>query len=325
MKAIVCPRPGRLDVLRLEEIDRPGLPEDGLLVRVHASSINPADFFQLSRLAAAARRLNRRLNPKLAILGTDFAGTVEVVGKSVTRFKPGDAVFGGAKGAFAEYVAVGEDDGIWRKPANVTFEQAAAVPVAALTALQALRDHGRVEPGQKVLINGASGGVGSYALQLAKLFGAQVTAVCSPRNAETVRSNGADRVIDYTREDFTRSGEQYDLMIDIAGSRRWSECIRVLTPRATFVAAGASSNTVWRSGRTLRHLAGIRLATLGSRRRAAFFIAKLNRADLGFLADLIETGKLVPVLDRLYALNQVPEAMAYMGEGHAKGKIVVTI
>ena len=325
MKAIVCRAPGHLDVLRLEEIDRPAVPEDGLLVRVRASSINPADYFQLSRVAAIARRLNRPRQPNLQVLGIDFAGTVEAVGKNVSRFKVGDQLFGGAKGAFAEYVTVRETDGVWRKPANVTFEQAAAVPVAAVTALQALRDHGRVRAGQKVLINGASGGVGSFAVQLARVFKAQVAAVCSPTNVEAARRNGADVVIDYTREDFTRRPDRYDLMLDVAGSHRWSDYGRVLAPRATFVMVGASANTVWRTGRTLRHLLRTRLASLGSRRRVAFFVARITAADLGLLAGLLERGQVVSVIDRHYALNQVPAAMAYLGEGHAKGKVVITI
>jgi NADPH:quinone reductase-like Zn-dependent oxidoreductase len=223
MKAIVCRKPGRPDVLELEEIDTPSVAEDGLLVRVRASSINPVDFFPLSRMAYTARLLSRGFKATAVVIGTDFAGTVEAVGKSVTEFKPGDEVFGGKdRSTFAEYVSIPATGAVAAKPANVTFEQAAAVPVAAVTALQALRDHGRVRRGQRVLINGASGGVGTFAAQIAKAFGAHVTAVCSPRNVETARALGADRVIDYTREDFTRSGESYDLMIDVAGSH-WQD------------------------------------------------------------------------------------------------------
>src|SRR6184192_3324934 len=209
MKAIVCRTHGRPDVLRLEEIDKPIVSADGLLVRLHASSINPVDFFPLSRVAYTARLLSGGLKPKPKVLGIDFAGTVESVGEGVTDFRPGDEVFGGANGAFAEYVSLPSKKAVVLKPANVTFEQAAAVPVAAVTALQALRDHGRLRQGQRVLINGASGGVGTFAVQIAKAFGAHVTAVCSPRNVETARALGADTVIDYTREDFTRSGESY--------------------------------------------------------------------------------------------------------------------
>ena len=325
MKAIVCRGYGLLDVLRLEQIDAPSVTDDALLVRVHASSINPVDFFPLSRVAYMARLLSGGLKAKPVVLGTDFAGTVEAVGKTVTEFEPGDQVFGGTKGAFAEYVAIPAKAALVGKPARLTFEQAAAVPVAALTALQAIRDHGGVQPGQKVLINGASGGVGSFAVQIAKSFRVQVTAVCSPGNMETARALGADRVIDYTREDFTRGSESYDLMLDIAGNRTWSECKRVLNPKATFVAVGGSANTVWGGNRTLRHLAGVRLASIGGSRRVALFIAKLNKPDLLVLQKLLETASVTPVIDRQYELNQVPDALTYMGEGHAKGKIVVRV
>src|SRR5215472_2646629 len=204
MRAVVCSKPGSPYVLNMAEIDRPVVPDDGVLVRVHASSANPVDLFPLSRMGYISRLMKR------AVLGTDFAGTVASVGRSVTQFQPGEEVFGGARGAFAEYVCVPEDGAVVRKPANVTFEQAAAVPVAAITALQAVRDHGQIQPGQKVLINGASGGVGTFAVQIAKSFGAEVTGVCGTRNVELVRSIGADRVIDYTKEDFTRSEERYD-------------------------------------------------------------------------------------------------------------------
>src|SRR2546426_3577334 len=325
MKAIVCHASGRPDVLKLEEIDRPSIGEDGMLIRVQASSINPVDFFPLSRVGYTARRLSGGLKRKPLVLGVDFAGTVESVGPRVADFKPGDEVFGGANGAFAEYVAVRAKGGLVRKPANLTAEQAAAVPVAALTALQALRDHGRVQPGQRVLINGASGGVGSFAVQIAKAFGAHVSAVCSPRNVETARGLGADMVIDYTREDFTRSGETYDLMLDIAGNRSWSECQRVLAPTAVLVAVGGSAHTVWGGNRTLRHLLGVRLASIRGTRKLAMFIAKLNKTDLLILQKLIEEGKVTPVIDRRYELSQVPDALTYMGEGHAQGKIVVRV
>jgi len=325
MKAIVCRTHGRPDVLRLEEMDKPFVSDDGLLVRVHASSINPVDFFPLSRVAYTARLLSGGLKPKPKVLGIDFAGTVESVGEGVTDFRPGDEVFGGANGAFAEYVSLPSKKGVVLKPANLTFEQAAAVPVAGVTALQALRDHGRVEKGQKVLINGASGGVGSFAVQIAKALGAEVTAVCSTRNVDTARSHGADRVIDYSREDFIRDDERYDLMIDIAGNRSWSECRRILNRNAIFVAAGASANTVWGGNRTLRHLIGIRLASIRGPQKLALFIAKLNKENMIALQELLQTGKIRPVIDRQYELNQVPDALTYMGEGHAKGKIVITI
>src|SRR2546422_8685895 len=325
MKAIVGRAHGRPDVLKLEEIDRPSIGDDGMLIRVHASSINPVDFFLLSPVGYAVRRLSEGLRRKPLVLGVDFAGTVESVGPRVTDFKPGDEVFGGANGAFAEYVSVPATGAVVRRAAGLTLEQAAAVPVAGLTALQALRDHGRVRKGQKVVINGASGGVGSFAVQIAKAFGARVTAVCSPRNVETARALGADLVIDYTKEDFTRGGERYDLVLDIAGNRSWSEYKRVLAPTATLVAVGGSAHTVWGGNRTLRHLLGMRLASIRGARKLALFIAKLNKEDLLVLQKLIEDGKVTPVIDRRYELNQVPEALTYMGEGHAQGKIVVRV
>lgn len=326
MKAILCRRPGRPDVLELEEIDRPLVADDDVLVRVHASSINPVDFFPLSRVAYTARLLGGRFNAKPVVLGTDFAGTVESVGKSVTEFKPGDEVFGGKdRATFAEYVSIAAKGAVVAKPANVTFEQAAGVPVAAITALQALRDHGRVRQGQRVLINGASGGVGSFAVQIAKAFGAHVTAVCSPRNVETARALGADRVIDYTLEDFTRGGDSYDLIIDIAGNHSWSACKRVLAPTGIMVAAGGSAHTVWGGNSTIRHLIGVRLASIGGTRKVALFIAKLNKADLLVLQKLLMQGKIVPIIDRCYELHRVPEAFNYMGEGHAKGKIIINV
>lgn len=326
MKAILCRRPGRPDVLELEEIDRPLIEDDDVLVRVHASSINPVDFFPLSRVAYTARLLGGRFNAKPVVLGTDFAGTVESVGKSVTEFKPGDEVFGGKdRATFAEYVSIAAKGAVVAKPANVTFEQAAGVPVAAITALQALRDHGRVRQGQRVLINGASGGVGSFAVQIAKAFGADVTAVCSPRNVETAYALGADRVIDYTREDFTRGGDSYDLIIDIAGNHSWSACKRVLAPTGIMVAAGGSAHTVWGGNSTIRHLIGVRLASIPGTRKVALFIAKLNKADLLVLQKLLMEGKIVPIIDRCYELNRVPEAFNYMGEGHAKGKIIINV
>ena len=326
MKAILCRKPGRPDVLALDEIEKPSVTDDGVLVRVHAASVNPVDFFPLSGVAHTARWLSGGFKARPVVLGTDFAGTVESVGKSVTEFKPGDQVFGGKdRSTFAEYVALPATGAVVAKPANVTFEQAAAVPVAAITALQALRDHGRLRQGQKVLINGASGGVGSFAVQNATAFGAHVTAVCSPANAQTAGALGADTVIDYTQEDFTRSGGSYDLMIDIAGNRSWSECKRVLAPTGILVAAGGSAHTVWGGNSTIRHLLGVRLASIGGTRKVALFIAKLNKADLLVLQALLAKGKVIPVIDRCYQLNRVPEAFNYMGEGHATGKIIITV
>ena len=326
MKAILCRKPGRPEVLELDEIDIPSIADNGVLVRIHASSVNPVDFFPLSRVAYTARLLSGGFKPKAVVIGTDFAGTVEAVGKSVTEFKPGDEVFGGKdRSTFAEYVSIPANGAVVAKPAEITFQEAAAVPVAAVTALQALRDHGRVRQGQRVLINGASGGVGSFAVQIAKAFGAHVTAICSPGNVETARGLGADRVIDYTREDFTRSGESYDLMIDIAGNHSWLECKRVLAPTGIMVAAGGSAHTVWGANSTIRHLIGVRLASLRGTRKVALFIAKLNKADLLVLQKLLVEGKITPVIDRCYELDRVPEAFNYMGEGHAKGKIIIKV
>jgi NADPH:quinone reductase-like Zn-dependent oxidoreductase len=316
VKAITVTKYGPPDVLKLEEIDKPVVPDDGVLVRVHASSVNILDLYSLTRMAYIARMLTGHLKPKREVLGTDFSGTVESVGKRVTQFQPGDDVFGSRRGAFAEYVCVREDGAVVRKPANVTFEQAAAVPVAAITARQAVRDHGQIRPGQKVLINGASGGVGTFAVQIAKSFRAEVTGVCGTRNVDLVRSIGADRVIDYTHEDFTRSGQRYDVMLDIAGNRAWSECRRVLNPKATFVAVGT---------RTLGHLVTVRLASVGGSRKVVLFIAKMNKADLVVLQDLLEAGRVTPVIDRQYELSEVPEALRYLGERHANGKIVITV
>ena len=256
-------------------------------------------------------------------MGVDFAGTVEAVGKDVTQFRPGDEVFGGRSGAFAEYVCVPEDRAVVPKPANVTFEQAAGVGVAGLTALQGLRDKGQIQPGHKVLINGASGGVGTFAVQIAKALGAEVTAVCSTRNVELVRSLGADHVIDYTRDDFTRSDRRYDLMLDVAGSRPWSECRRVLDPRATLVIVGAPKGN--RLMGPLSRIVKVRLAALPSSQNAVFFIAKFNKPDLAVLRELLEAGEVTPVIDRRYELSDCAAAFRYLGEGHARGKIVITV
>lgn len=325
MKAVVCRRYGPPEVLEVVDIEKPAVPDDGVLVRVHASSVNPVDFFSLSGAKYIGRMLAGRLRPPPEMIGNDFAGTVESVGSSVTEFRPGDEVFGGKPGAFAEYICVSEQAGVVRKPANLTFDQAAGVPVAAITALQAVRDHGRIQPGQRVLINGASGGVGTFAVQLAKVFGGDVTAVCSRQNVDLARRLGADTVIDYTQEDFTRSGQCYDLMLDVAGSKSWSECRRVLAPRATFVAVGGSAHTVFGGGRTLKHLAGVGLASIANSQKAVLFIAKLNKPDLLILHDLLETGRITPVIDRRYALDDAVAAFRYMGEGHARGKIVINV
>jgi NADPH:quinone reductase-like Zn-dependent oxidoreductase len=323
IRALVYERYGTPDVLELREVDKPVVGDRDVLVRVHAASVNPADWHMLTGTPYIARAQFGLLKPKNKRLGTDFAGTVEAVGGSVTQFRPGDEVFGGRTGAFAEYVSVPEDRAVVRKPANVTFEQAAAVPLAAITALQGLRDKGKLESGQKVLINGASGGVGTFAVQIGKAYGAEVTGVCSTRNVDVVRSLGADHVIDYTREDFTRSDRRYDLMLDIAGNRSWSECKRVLAPEATLVVVGGPKANRWIG--PVDHLVKVRLASIGGSPSATTFVAKLTKEDMVVLQGLLEAGTVAPVLDRQYALSEIPDALTYLGDGHAQGKVVVTV
>jgi NADPH:quinone reductase-like Zn-dependent oxidoreductase len=321
MRGIVHNRYGSPDVLELDEIEKPEVAEDGVLVRVHAASVNRLDWYGVTGTPYVARVMGGLRKPKDARLGVDFAGTVEAVGKDVTHVRPGDEVFGGRTGAFAEYVSVG--DAVAPKPANLTFEEAAAVPVAAITALQGFRDKARLQPGQTVLVNGASGGVGTFAVQIAKALGAEVTAVCSTRNVDQARALGADHVVDYTREDFTRSGRRYDVLFDVAGSRSWRASKRVLEPEGILVMAGApQSNRVFAP---LGHIARVRLASIPGSQRYAFFVANLNNEDLGVLRELIEAGKLTPVVEKRYELSQVADAIAYIGEGHARGKIVITV
>ena len=321
MKAIVSHKYGSPAVLELRDVDQPALTDDGVLVRVRASSVNPAEWYTVTGTPYVGRVAMGLLKPKRDVPGVDFAGTVEAVGSGVTQFRPGDEVFGGRSGAFAEYVCVRQ--AVVPKPANLTFEQAAAVPTAAITALQGLRDKGQLQPGQKVLINGASGGVGTFAVQIAKAFGAEVTGVCSTRNVDLVRSLGADHVVDYTREDFTRSGQRYDLLLDIAGSRSWSECRRVLDDKAIVVLVGAPKGNRWIG--PLGHVASVHLASLGASQKVVFFVAKFSREDLMVLQELLEAGKVTPVIDRRYDLSEVPAALTYLGEGHAQGKVVITM
>ena len=292
-----------------------------MLVRIRAASVNPADWYGMSGLPYVGRPSSGLLKPRQPRLGVDFAGTVEAVGKDVTDFGPGDEVFGGRTGSLAEYVCVRV--GVARKPANLSFEQAAAVPVAAVTALQALRDKGTVKPGQRVLVNGASGGVGTFAVQLAKAFGAEVTGVCSTDKVELVRSLGADRVVEYTQEDFSRESNRYDLILDIAGSRSWSDYKRVLEPDGALVLVGGSKKN--RLLGPLGHVIRIRLASVRGSRRTSFFIAKITRPDLDLIRELIEAGKVTPVVERTYDLSRAADAFRYLGEGHAYGKIVVTV
>jgi len=321
MKAIVHDRYGSPDVLELQEIEKPEVADDGVLVRVRAASVNRLDWYGVTGTPYVARAIGGLLKPKEQGLGVDFAGTVEAVGKDVTHVRAGDEVYGGRTGAFAEYVSV--RDAVVAKPANVTFEEAAAVPVAALTALKGFRDKAQLQPGQTVLVNGASGGVGTFAVQIAKALGAEVTAVCSTGNVDQARSLSADHVVDYTREDFTRSGRRYDVLFDVAGSRSWRACKRVLEPEGILVKAGAPKGN--RVIAPLGHIAKVRLASVPSSQKCAFFVANLNRGDLGVLRELIEAGKVTPVVERRYDLSEVADALAYMGEGHARGKIVITV
>ena len=325
MKAAVRDRYGPVaDVVEIRELDLPVPADDEVLVRVRAASVNPLDWHEVTGTPFVVRTMNGLRGPKSERLGVDFAGTVEAVGASVERFRPGDEVFGGRSGAFAEYVCVREERAVAPKPDNVTFEQAAAVPVAAITALQGLRDHGRLEPGQRVLVNGGSGGVGTFAVQLARELGAtDVTAICSTRNVELVRALGADDAVDYTCEDFTRGDRRYDLMLDVAGSRSWSECKRVLDREATLVMIGAPNGNRLVGG--LAHVAKVRLAGIGSGRRITFFIAKLEKPDLELLGDLLGSGKVTPAIDRRYPLDEVGDAIRYVEEGHARGKVVLTL
>jgi NADPH:quinone reductase-like Zn-dependent oxidoreductase len=322
MKAAVHERFGSpVEVIEVREIDKPVPGDEEVLVRIQAASLNLGDWYSVTGRPYVGRASMGLRAPKEERLGADYAGTVEAVGKDVTQFRPGDEVFGARTGALAEYVQAREDRAILTKPANVTFEQAATVAVAGITALQGLRDKGKLEPGQKVLVNGASGGVGTFAVQIAKALGGEVTAVCSTRNVEQARALGADRVIDYTQEDFTRTGERYDLLLDVAGSKSWRKCRRVLAPRGTLVLVGGP-----RRGRLFGPLGSVAAKLLGgllSRRKVTFFIAKLNKPDLEVLRDMLETGKLTPVIDKRYELSQVVDAFEYLGDGHCRSKIVV--
>jgi NADPH:quinone reductase-like Zn-dependent oxidoreductase len=320
MKAIVYRCYGSPDVLALEDVDRPAVADDEVLVRVRAASANPLDWHYM-RGTPYIMRMDAGVGaPKVAQLGVDFAGTVETVGRNVKRFRPGDEVFGARQGAFAEYVAVRESRSLVPKPANVTFEQAASVPIAAVTALQALRDKGGIQAGQKVLINGASGGVGTFAVQIAKSFGADVTGVCSTRNVELVRSIGADRVIDYTREDFTTSEERYDLILDMVGNHPLMRLRRVMAPDGTLVIVGGKEGK-WISPMD-RPIKALLLSPFVSQ-EMVMLLAQLNAADLAFLANLMQTGQLTPVIDRRYPLSETAEAIRYLEDGHARGKVVI--
>jgi len=322
MKGVVYCDYGSPAVLKLEDVEKPVPTDSEVLVRVRAAAINPLDWHYMRGTPYIGRIAMGLRKPKVTRLGVDFAGVVESVGRSVTQFKPGDEVFGGRTGALAEYVSVREDRSVVLKPSNVTFEQAAAVPVAAITALQGLRDQGKVEAGQKVLINGASGGVGTFAVQIAKSFGAEVTGVCSTRNVDMVRSIGADQVIDYTKEDFTKSAQRYDLIIDNVGNHSLSELRRVLKPKGKYIMIGGPAGR-WIDPlpRALQALVWSRFVSQDMR----MFVANLNQKDLATLRDLMQAGKVTPVIDRRYRLSEVQAAMRYLEAGHARGKVVITV
>jgi NADPH:quinone reductase-like Zn-dependent oxidoreductase len=320
MKAIVYRCYGPPDVLKLEDIEKPTAADHEVLVKIHAASVNPLDWHYMRGSPSLMRLMSGIGAPKDTRLGVDFAGTIEAVGKNVKRFKPGDEVFGGKNGAFAEYVTVREDRALALKPGNMTFEQAASVPIAAVTALQALRDKGDIKPGQKVLINGASGGVGTFAVQIAKSFGAQVTGVCSTRNLEMVQSIGADHVIDYKREDYTKSGKRYDLIIDMVGNHSLLQNRQVLTPEGILVMIGGPSDGLL--GPLASPIKALILSPFVSQ-KFVMFVAQMNKEDLAILGDLMQAGKVTPVIDRRYELSDVPAAIRYSEEGHARGKIVI--
>jgi NADPH:quinone reductase-like Zn-dependent oxidoreductase len=327
MKAIVQDKYGSPDdVLELQDIDKPVVGDNAVLVRVHATSVNPADWHLMRGLPYIARLRFGLRKPKDTVPGCDVAGRVETVGKNVTMFQPGDEVFGSpfAHGlrTFAECVCV-SDDLLAVKPANLSFDQAATVPLAALTALQGLRDHGRIEPGHKALIIGASGGVGTFAVQIAKSFGAEVTGVCSTRNVDMVRSIGADHVIDYTQQDFTQGGQRYDLILQLAGTRSASDCRRALTPKGTLVLISGESSGRW-IGPVDRIIKALLVSPFGSQNLVSFTV-KPNKEDLQSLKELIETDKVTPVIDRTYSLSEVPDAIGYLEEGHARGKVVIAV
>ncbi len=319
MKAIVYTKYGPPEVLRLLDVDKPGPGDDEVLVKISAASVNAYDWHFLTADIFLVRFMGGGIfKPKDTRLEADIAGRVEAVGKNVRQFQPGDEIYGIARGGFAEY-ACAPENALALKPSNLSFEQAAAVPMAGLTALQALRNEGRIQAGQRVLINGASGGVGTFAVQIAKAFGAEVTAVCSTRNVEQARSTGADHVIDYTKEDFTRSGQRYDLIIAANGYHPLSAYKRSLTPKGTYVMAGGTMAQIFQAlllGRLMSERHGRKMKGVS---------AKQSQEDLNFLRDLLEAGKVVPVIDRRYPLSETAEALRYLGEGHARAKVVVTM
>src|SRR5918997_4181497 len=325
MKTISQDEYGSPDVLELRDIDKPEIGDDQVLVRVHAAGVNPADWAIVGGLPYIARPVYGLRRPKNAVRGTDVAGTVEDVGAGVTRLRPGDEVFGwcgGLGGAFAEFAAASED-ALAPKPANLTFEQAAAVPMAGLVALQALRDHGNVRIGHKVLINGASGGIGTFAVQIAKALGAEVTGVCSTRNVDMVQSIGADHVIDYTREDFTQKDQRYDFILDNVANHSLSDLRGALTPKGTLVPNGGGFDNHWfaNGGRVI----GAHVLKRFVSHRLRPFLVSPKLEDLVALKELIEAGKVTPVIDRTHPLSEASQAIGHVGGGHARGKVAVIV
>jgi len=323
MKAIVCMKYGQPDVFQYKEVEQPVPKDDEVLVKVHAASLNAADWHLLTADIFLVRLMTGGfLKPKYKILGSDIAGRVEAIGRNVKQFQPGDDVFGDifacGLGGFAEYVCAREN-ALVLKPANISFEEAAAMPLAGGTALRGLRDKGKIQPGNKVLINGASGGVGTFAVQIAKAFGAEVTAVCSTRNLDMARSLGANHVIDYTKEDFTQNGQQYDLILAANGYHSLSDYKRALRPKGIYVMTGGSGAQMFQA-----ILLGPWMSMTGSNKMGAL-TSKPNQKDLVFMKELLEAGKVKPVIDRRYPLSEVVEAFRYLGEGHARGKVVITI
>jgi NADPH:quinone reductase-like Zn-dependent oxidoreductase len=321
MKAAVFTRYGPPDVVQITDVEKPVPKDDEVLIKVRAASVNAGDWHIMRGTPYLLRVMVGLRKPKITRLGMDVAGQVEAVGRNVTQFKPGDEVFGACRGAFAEYACTSESS-LVTKPNNVTFEQAGSVPVAALTALQGLRNKGQIQPGQKVLINGAAGGVGTFAVQIAKWFGADVTGVCSTRNVEMVGSIGADQVVDYTREDFTKGTQRYDLIFDSVGNHSLSACRRVLNPKGIYIVNGGP-NGRWMGPLTR----GIRARMLSPfvSQSLVMFLTRRSKEDLAVMHELMRAGKVTPVIDRSYTLSEVPEAIRYLEEGHARGKVVITL
>ncbi len=324
MKAIVYTKYGSPDVLHLEDLEKPSPKDNEVLIKVHAASVNPADWHTMRGAPFLARLANGLFKPQNPRLGADVAGRVEAVGCNITQFQAGQDVFGclplNAMGSFAEYVTVNAD-GLALKPANITFEQAAAIPLAGLTALQGLHNHGKIQPGQKVLVNGASGGVGTFAVQIAKSFGARVTGVCSTRNLELVRAIGADQVVDYTEEDFTQNGQAYDLIFDTIGNLSMADAMRALSPNGICFVAGYT---------TMPHalqlmIIGPRVSKRGSKKIGLMSAVPENQKDLLILKELLETGKIVPVIDQCYPLSETGKAVRYLETGRARGKVVIRV